>query len=416
MARTPPRKTPLTATEVEKAKPGQKVRRLADGNGLFLEIKPSGVKWWRYRYRKPDTGKDTMLSLGKYPAVSLADARKARGEAEALLQAGIDPADHKRMEKARRKQAAANTFQAVAEDWRDNYLSKKSPAHLKRTWGIVSRCMIPYLGKQPMTEIKAPDILAVLRIHEKRGRLDTAKRALQFTGQIFRWGIQTGACEVDPTPALKGALPPTQTKHMAATTDPVKVGGYLRAFDAFKGSPVVSVAIRLLPLLFCRPGELRKMRWEDVALEAGEWRYTASKTNTDHLVPLSTQAIALLKEIEPLTGHLPGGWVFTGGRSPLRPMSEAAINAAYRRLGIDTKTELTGHGWRSIARTLLHERLKFPPEVIEHQLAHAVPDTLGRAYNRTRFLDGRQAMMQAWADYLDKLKAGAEVVAFPARQ
>ncbi len=406
----------LTATEVEKAKSGQKLRRLADGNGLFLEIKPNGAKWWRYRYRKPITRKDTMLSLGKYPAVSLANARKARADAEELLQAGIDPADHRRLENERLRQVAANTFEAVAQDWRDNCLSRKSPAHLKRTWGIVSRCLMPYLGRQPMTEIKAPDILAVLRIHEKRGRLDTAKRALQFTGQIFRWGIQTGACEVDPTPALKGALPPTKTKHMAATTDPIMVGGYLRAFDSFQGGLVVATAVRLLPLLFCRPGELRTMRWEDIDLETREWRYTASKTDTDHLVPLSTQAIALLKEIQPLTGHLPGGWVFIGGRSPLRPMSEAAINAAYRRLGIDTKTELTGHGWRSVARTLLHERLNYPPEVIEHQLAHAVPDNLGTAYNRTKFIDQRKEMMQAWADYLDKLKAGAEVLAFPSRQ
>ncbi len=406
----------LTATEVEKAKPSQKVCRLADGNGLFLEIKPTGAKWWRYRYRKPDTGKDTMLSLGKYPAVSLADARKARGKAEKLLQAGIDPADHKRMEKAKRKQAAANTFQAVAEDWKLRYLEKMSASHLERTWGMVERCIFPYIGKRRLSDLTARDVLAMARIHEKRGTVETARRCIQVCGQVFRHGITMGACEIDPTPALKGAIPPKPAKHMPATTDPVQVGGYLRAFDAFSGGHVVSVAVRLLPLLFCRPGELRTMRWEDIDLEAQEWRFTASKTNTDHLVTLSTQAIALLEEIQPLTAHLPGGWVFTGGRSPNRPMSEAAINAAYRRLGIDTKTELTGHGWRSIARTLLHERLKFPPEVIEHQLAHAVPDTLGRAYNRTKFIDQRKEMMQAWADYLDKLKAGAEVVRFPARQ
>ncbi|WP_419605085.1 tyrosine-type recombinase/integrase [Thiolapillus sp.] len=406
----------LTATEVEKVKPGQKVRRLADGNGLFLEVKPTGVKWWRYRYRKPATGKDTMLSLGKYPAVSLATARKKRLEAEELLQTGIDPADHKRMEKERRKQMAANTFQAVAEDWKAQYLSKKSPGHQKRTWSIIERCIFPYIGKKHIADVTAPDILAIARIHEKRGTIETAKRVIQTAGQIIRHGMATGACQIDPTPALRNQIQVPEKKHMPAPTDPIAVGDYLRSFDAFHGGVVVSVAIRLLPLLFCRPGELRKMRWVDVDLEAGEWRYTTSKTNTEHLVPLSSQAIELLEDIRPLTGHLPGGWVFIGGRSPLRPMSEAAINAAYRRLGIDTKTELTGHGWRSVARTLLHELLNYPPEVIEHQLAHKVPDALGRAYNRTRFIDQRKEMMQAWADYLDKLKAGAEVVAFPARQ
>ncbi len=283
-------------------------------------------------------------------------------------------------------------------DWKEQYLSKKSPAHQKRTWSIIKRCILPYLGKTPIAKITAPDILAMARIHEKRGTIETARRAIQVTGQIFRHGIVIGACHIDPTPALKGAIIVPDQKHMPAPTDPVDVGGYLRAFDSFRGGPVVSVALRLLPLLFVRPGELRTMRWKDIDLETAEWRYTASKTNTDHLVPLSHQAVALLEEIQPITDHLPGGWVFIGGRSPLRPMSEAAINAAYRRLGIDTKTELTGHGRRAVARTLLHEKLGYPPEVIEHQLAHAVPDTLGRAYNRTRFIEQRREMMQDWAD------------------
>ncbi|WP_456404335.1 tyrosine-type recombinase/integrase, partial [Thiolapillus sp.] len=360
----------LTATEVDKAKPEEKLRRLNDGQGLYLEITPAGVKWWRYRYRKPDTGKDTMLSLGKFPAVTLSQARKRRMEAEELLQAGIDPAAQKKMEKAKRKQAAANTFEAIADDWNEQYLSKKAPAHQKRTWSIIQRCILPYLGKTPIADISAPDILAVARIQEKRGTIETAKRVIQTTGQIIRHGMAIGACQFDPTPALRNQIQTPEKHHMPAPTDPVAVGEYLRAFDSFKGSAVVAVALRLLPLVFVRPGELRTMRWEDVDLEAQEWRYTTSKTNTDHLVPLSTQAVALLKEIQPLTGHIPGGWVFIGGRSPLRPMSEAAINAAYRRLGIDTKSELTGHGWRSVARTLLHERLNYPPEVIEHQLAH----------------------------------------------
>ncbi len=271
----------LTATEVEKAKPGEKVRRLKDGDGLFLEIKPTGVKMWRYRYRKPITGKDTMLALGKYPAVSLADARKRRGEAEALLAQGIDPAEHKRQEK--QKQAATNTLRAVAMDWKAQYLDKKSPSHIKRTWGMIERCIFPYLGNRRISDITATDVLRMARVHEKRGTIETARRCIQVCGQLFRHGILMGACTSDPTPALKGAIQPPPARHMAATTDPVEVGGYLRAFDAFQGGAVVSVAIRLLPLLFCRPGELRQMRWEDVDLETREWRYTASKTNTDHL-------------------------------------------------------------------------------------------------------------------------------------
>jgi integrase len=199
---------------------------------------------------------------------------------------------------------------------------------------------------------------------------------------------------------------------MAAPTDPEKVAEVLRMVDAFAGGPVVGAALRLLPLLFVRPGELRTMRWEQIDFEAKEWRYTTSKTKTEHLVPLSKQALAILEDLRPLTGHLPGGWVFPGGRSPKNAMSDAAINAAYRRLGIDTRNELTGHGWRACARTLLHEQLGYVPEIIEHQLAHAVPDALGRAYNRTRFIEQRKKMMQAWADYLDRLREGAKVVPF----
>jgi integrase len=406
----------LKDTAIRNAKPRGKLYRLRVDEGLYIEVTPQGKKLWRFRYKKPVSGKYSMMALGQYPAVTLKAARAERDKCLELLSMDIDPIDYRREQQQKKQLAAANTFRAVAEDWKEQYLARKSPAHLKRTWSIVERCILPYLGDQPIANITAPDILKMARFHEKRGTLETARRAIQTTGQIFRHGIIIGTCLSDPTPALKGAIQTPAKKHMAATTDPMEVGSYLRAFDAFKGTPVVAVAIRLLPLLFCRPGELRTMRWNDIDLETGEWRYTASKTDTDHLVPLSRQAIALLKEIQPLTGHLPGGWVFIGGRSPLRPMSEAAVNAAYRRLGIDTKTELTGHGWRAVARTLLHEQLGYPPEVIEHQLAHAVPDTLGRAYNRTRFIEQRQEMMQAWADYLDKLKTGAEVVCLPVRQ
>ncbi len=400
----------LTDTALRNAKPRERLYKLYDAGGLYVEITPKGAKRWRFRYRHPATGKERRLSLGTYPTTKLKEARKRRDEARALLDQGIDPSAARQMEKQARREAAAGTFQAVAESWRDRYLATKSENHLKRTWGIIERALLPYIGKRPISKITAPEILRALRITEERGRIETAHRALQVAGQIFRFAIASGWAETDPTPALRGALTPTTTRHMPAPTDPVKVGGILRAFDAFEGGPVVATALRLLPLVFVRPGELRKMRWEDVDMEAREWRYTATKTNTPHLVPLSRQAVALLQDLQPITGHLPGGWVFPGGRSPLRPMSEAAINAAYRRLGINTREELTGHGWRAVARTLLHEQLEYPPDVIEAQLAHRVPDTLGRAYNRTRFLEQRREMMQAWADYLDRLKTGADVV------
>jgi len=400
--------TMLTALQIKAAEPRDKLYRLADGNGLYLEIPPKGAKRWRFRYRY--AGREKMLSLGTYPEVSLKSARRKLDDARALLAEGTDPSAARQLEKRAAREAAEGTFAAAAESWRDRYLITKSPAHQKRSWSIIERCLLPYIGPRPIREISAPEILQALRVTEERGRIDTAHRALQLAGQIFRYAVAHGWAEIDPTPSLRGALSPVTTRHMPAPTDPVAVGGYLRMIDAFRGTAVVAAALKLLPLLFCRPGELRTMRWAEVDLEAAEWRYTASKTQTDHLVPLSRQAVDILASLHPLTSHLPGGWVFPGERSPLRPMSEAAMNAAYRRMGIDTKTELTPHGWRATARTLLHEQLEYPPEVIEQQLAHAVPDTLGRAYNRTRFADQRREMMQAWADHLDKLKTGADVV------
>ena len=297
-----------------------------------------------------------------------------------------------------------NSFEAIAQEWINRHLANKAPAHRSKVVRRLERDVFPYIGKRPVAEIKAPEVLSVVRRIESRNAVETAHRALQNIGQVLRYAVATGRAELDPTPSLRGALSPVSPKHMAAPTDPAQVGEFLRMIDAFSGSPSVAAIIRLIPLVFVRPGEIRTMRWEHIDFEAKEWRYVTSKTKTEHLVPLSRQAIAILKDIQPVTGHLPGGWVFPGGRSPLKPLSDAAINAAYRRLGIDTQNELTGHGWRACARTLLHERLQYAPEIIEHQLAHAVPDALGRAYNRTRFITERHEMMQAWGDYLDKIK------------
>lgn len=402
---------PLTDTTIRNAKPADKPYKLYDGGGLFVEITPSGGKLWRLKYRY--AGKEKLQALGKYPAVSLSEARNRREEGKTLLADNVDPGEVKRIEKQRREVQAADTFEAVARDWFDRHLSKKAVSTKAKVISRMERFALPYIGNRPISEITAPDILLLVRRVETNSSLDTAHRVQQEIGQIIRYAIQTGRAVSDPTPALRGALPPVKQTHFAAPTEePAKVGELLRVMEAFTGSPQVAAAIKLLPMLFCRPGELRMMKWADVDLDAAEWRYTATKTNTAHLVPLTRQAVSILKDLQPLTGPLPGGYVFTGGRSSMRPMSDAAINAGYRRLGIDTRNELTGHGWRAVARTMLHERLGYEPEVIERQLAHAVKDVNGTAYNRTRFIDERRNMMQAWADYLDKLKKGADVIPF----
>lgn len=401
----------LTELEIKKSKSTEKPYKMADSGGLFLLVHPNGGKYWRLAYRF--AGKQKTLSVGVYPDVTLAEARERREQARKLLANDVDPSEVKRIEKQQREIISSNSFEAVARDWFDRHLSKKAETTKAKVISRMERFVLPYIGKRPISEITAPDILIVVRRVESLGSLDTAHRVQQEIGQIIRYAIQTGRAFSDPTSALRGALPPvTQTHFASPAEDPVKVGELLRTMEGFKGSPIVSAAIKILPMVFCRPGELRMMKWVDINFDTAEWRYIATKTKTQHLVPLTTQVVAILKDMLPLTGHLLGGYVFSGGRSPMRPMSDAAINAAYRRLGIDTRTELTGHGWRSVARTMLHERLGYQPDVIERQLAHAVKDANGTAYNRTKFLDERRAMMQKWADYLDKLKAGAEVVQF----
>ncbi len=266
----------------------------------------------------------------------------------------------------------------------------------------------PWIGSKPISEITAPDILAVLRRVEGRGTIDTAHRVGQACGQVFRYAIATGRAERDPTRDLRGALPTVKQEHFASITEPAGVGELLRAIDGFKGTYIVQCALKLAPMLFVRPGELRQARWQQFDLDKSEWKYTATKTNTEHLVPLASQTVAILRELHALTGHT--AFVFPGARSNGRAMSDAAVNAALRRMGYNTRTEITGHGFRAMARTILHEVLGIAPEVIEHQLAHRVPDALGTAYNRTKFLPERRKMMQQWADYLDKLKAGAQVI------
>ncbi len=394
----------LNIKQIEALKPAEKPYKVADSGGLYLEVSPAGGKAWKLKYRV--LGKEKKLSLGRYPVVSLKDARDKRDDAKRILDAGKDPGAEKKRAKVEAMTAQENTFQIIAEDWAERHFVNKALAHKVRVVSRLEKNIFPYLGSKPVAEITPADILRVIQLIEKRGAIETAHRALQNISQVMRYAVATCRLTIDPTPSLRGALLPVTPSHMAAPTTPAEVAGFLRLIEAFTGGQIVSAALRLLPLVFVRPGTFRKMEWSEVDLEKAEWNIPAAKMKMReaHHVPLSRQAVAILRnELHPITGN--GKYVFPGGRTDARPMSESAINAAYKRLGIDTRTELTGHGWRATARTLLHEELGFDPAIIEHQLAHRVPDALGRAYNRTRFLEKRREMMQAWADYLDELKA-----------
>lgn len=395
----------LSDKAIRAAKPSDKALKLADEKGLFLLIHPNGSKYWRQKYRY--NGKEKTLAHGIYPDVGLKDARERRDAARKLLADGIDPGENRKVQKAAKVERAANSFEVIAREWFAKNRETWAVSHADKIIKRLENDVFPWLGGKAIAEITAPDVLSVLRRIEGRGTNDTAHRAKSNISQVMRYAIATGKAERDPCPDLRGALPPLRHDNFASITEPAKVAELLRAMDAFSGTFVVKSALLLAPLLFVRPGELRKALWSDIDLDKAEWRYFVSKTKIDHSVPLAVQAVAILKDLHALTGH--GANVFPG-RDPQKPMSEAAINAALRRMGYDTKTEITGHGFRAMARTILHEELHQKPEVIEHQLAHKVADTLGTAYNRTKFLKERKAMMQLWADYLDKLKAGAEVI------
>ena len=396
---------PLTDVEVRSARPREKAYRLTDGSGMYLEVSPAGGKYWRFKYRF--AGKEKRLALGVYPDVSMKEARARRDEARRLLANDVDPGIERKVQKAATVERAANSFEAVAREWFARHSPGWAKTHADKIIARLEKDVFPWLGGRAIAEIKAPEVLAVLRRVEARGALDTAHRVHQNCGQVFRYAVATGRAERDVSSDLRGALPAARHTHFAALTEVSEVAGLLRALDGFKGTFVVQCALRLAPLLFVRPGELRTAEWGQFDLDKAQWRYTVSKTKTEHLVPLAAQALAILRELHALTGHRK--YVFPG-RDVKKPMSGAAINAALRRMGFDTKTEITGHGFRAMARTILHEELRFPSEVIEHQLAHKVADSLGTAYNRTKFIADRVVMMQKWADYLDRLKAGADII------
>ena len=397
---------PLIDTKIRNAKPKDKQYKLFDRDGLFMIVTPAGGKWWRFKYRFG--GKEKLLSLGTYPKVGLAKARTRRDRAREQVADGIDPGQVRKALKAS-KANTENTFEVVAREWHAKFMATWTPGHAAMILRRLELNVFPWIGARPIIDIKAPELLMVLRRIESRGALETAHRIKIICGQVFRYAVATGRAERDPAADLRGALPPTKPKHFAAITNPEKVAGLLRAIDGYQGSFVTKCALRLAPLLFVRPGELRKMEWAEIDLEAAEWNIPAKKIKTrqPHLVPLARQSIEILKDLHPLTGT--GRYVFPSPRTSQRPMSNNGILSALRRMGFE-KDEMSGHGFRAMARTILDEVLQIRPDYIEHQLAHAVRDPNGRAYNRTAFLPERRQMMQTWADYLDGVKAGAKVI------
>jgi integrase len=400
----------LSDTAIRNAKPGERPFKLSDERGLFLLVTPNGGKWWRFKYRF--NGKEKQLSFGTYPDVGLKEARNRRDEARKQVASGIDPSENRKAQKSARADRAANSFEVVAREWFAKYSPTWAKDHGNRIIRRFERDIFPWIGGRPIAEVTAPELLTTVRRIEERGALETAHRALANCGQVFRYAIATGRAERDPSGDLRGALPPVKGEHFAATTEPKRVGEILQALDGYRGTLTVRCALRLAPLVFVRPGELRKAEWADIDLDAGEWRYTVTKTNTPHIVPLSRQALAILRELHPLTGY--ARFVFPGARSNRRPMSDNTILAAMRRMGIG-KEEMSGHGFRAVARTILDEVLGVRADYIEHQLAHSVRDPNGRAYNRTAHLPERREMMQQWADYLDTLKTGAGPTSSAAR-
>jgi integrase len=403
---------PLTDTIIRSAKPRAKAIKIFDGGGLYLEISPAGGKWWRWKYRFG--GKEKRLSLGVYPDVSLKSSREKRDAARKQLAAGIDPGEARKA--AKLTQAGLASFEAIAREWHVKFSSGWVASHGDRVLRRLERDIFPWIGKRPISEIKAPELLVVLRRIESRGALETTHRAMQNCGQVFRYAVATGRAEREPTGDLRGALPPPKEKHHASIIEPKRIGGLLRAIAVYEGFFATKCALRLSPLVFVRPGELRKAQWPEVDLEKAEWRIPAErmKMREQHIVPLSRQAVEILRELEPLTNRAmlsrPNArrYLFPSARSHERPMSENAILAALRRMGY-TNEEMTGHGFRSMASTLLHEQ-GWNHQVIERQLAHAERNEVSAAYNFAEHLLERRKMMQAWADYLDGLKAGAEVI------
>lgn len=395
----------LTDTAIRNAKPKDKAYVLNDGRGLNLEISPKGGKWWRLRYTFG--GKPNRISLGTYPEISLVQARERREEARKLIAQGIDPSNVRKDARAQEQQQI-ETFELVARQWHEKFNTKWTPGHAARIMTSLENDAFPWIGPKAIRSILPPEVLSVARRVESRGAIETAHRLVGNIGMVFRYAVAAGLADSDPTRDLRGALSPTNEKHHASLTEPGAVSELLRTIETYKGSLITRCALKLAPLTFVRPGELRHAEWSEINEEAAEWRIPAHKMKmrTQHIVPLSKQALAVLEEIKPLTGA--GRYVFPGERTASRPMSENTVTAALRRLGY-AKDEMTGHGFRSIASTLLNE-LGWNRDAIERQLAHAERNNVRAAYNFAEFLPERRKMMQSWADHLDALREGGKVV------
>ncbi|WP_321392209.1 integrase arm-type DNA-binding domain-containing protein [uncultured Desulfuromusa sp.] len=398
--------TPLTDIQVRNAKPvAGKQATIFDGGGLYLLISKTGDKGWRFKYRT--NGKDKLMSFGTYPEVSLAEARHSRENARKLIAKGIDPQQDKQEKKRLRKEIQEYTFKRIAVEWHEKQTDLAETTknlHRRR----LEKDIYPAIGEVPITEITPKLVLdKVLRPMENRGVGELTARVKSIISQVFRFGVACGYVERDITTDLTGALKKVQRGHRAAITEPTELAKLLRVIDDYDGNKTVKHALQLAPLLFVRPGELRAMKWSEIDFNAAEWRFTASKTKSEHIVPLAKQAVQILQSLQPATGICE--LVFPSVRSTARPISDNTLNAALRRMGY-SKEEVSAHGFRATARTILEEVLQERVEYIEHQLAHQVKDALGRAYNRTKHLNQRHRMMQRWADYLDGLKAGARVI------
>lgn len=397
----------ISDTTIKAAKPlPDKAYKLSDEKGLHILINPNGSKYFRLKYRFD--GKEKTLALGVYPETTLKQAREKREIARKQIADGIDPSENKKAVKELKAESAANSFEIVAREWGAKKVNDWDDKN-NRSKRMLERNVFPWLGNKPITDILPKDILACLRRVEDRGTIETAHRTLQICGQVFRYAVATSRVDRDITPDLRGALPPAKGEHFAAITEPKQVAELLRAIDSYQGSLSAISALKIAPMVFVRPGELRAAEWKHIDFDAREWRYFVTKTKTEHIVPLSVQAIAILLELHPLTGH--GRFIFASERTSRgdRCMSENTLNAALKRLGYG-KDVMTAHGFRAMARTILDEVLGIRPDFIEHQLAHAVRDANGRAYNRTSHLTERHKMMQSWSDYLDSLKNGAQVI------
>lgn len=399
---------PLTDAAIRAARPREKPYKLFDGRGLYLIVRPNGARWWRFKYRVD--GREKLLALGRYPEVALRDARQRCDDARRQVANSIDPGARRKAEKI----ARAESFEAVAREWLELQRAKLAPITFEKKLALLERFLFPYLGARPIATIAAPDLLSALRRIEAQEIHETTHRARALAGNVFRYAVATGRAARDPSADLRGALAPVVVTNRAAITDPARVGELLRAIDEypakFRAQPATAAALKLAPLLFVRPGELRAAEWHEIRLdgEHPEWRIPGArmKMGQEHLVPLSRQAVEVLRELHPITGG--GRYVFPSLRGPHRPISANTINVALRALGYDG-ADITGHGFRAMASTLLNEQ-GFPPDVIELQLAHAERNEVRAAYNRAKRIAERRRMMQSWADYLDGLRAGSNVI------